>query len=294
MMGRKACYDSNDEINKGSWTQDEDLRLTQFVRSHGEGCWSALAKKAGLKRCGKSCRFRWVNYLRPNLKRGKFSPEEDDLIIRLHKLLGNRWSLIAGRIPGRTDNEVKNYWNTRLSKKARLSCRRPTEPNSKEPAVSIIPATSAEQEGERGNIIYYPVIEDQNKGPISSNYPTKQEPSSCSYSRQIAGVSGDIDLWNPLQLNFNIFPSWASNFLHDDSNSAFVPKPIVYNQENAHSLSCMFDTENMWQDYMDHQMYSIPYHSPPFPEVGARSDALTVTPHMDEFADIFNHFQKLY
>lgn len=72
---------------------------------------------SGLLRCGKSCRLRWMNYLRPDIKRGNITPEEDDLIIRMHSLLGNRWSLIAGRLPGRTDNEIKNYWNTHLSKR---------------------------------------------------------------------------------------------------------------------------------------------------------------------------------
>ncbi|KAK9201220.1 hypothetical protein WN944_016421 [Citrus x changshan-huyou] len=73
--------------------------------------------KVGLLRCGKSCRLRWMNYLRPSIKRGHIAPDEEDLILRLHRLLGNRWSLIAGRIPGRTDNGIKNYWNTRLRKK---------------------------------------------------------------------------------------------------------------------------------------------------------------------------------
>ncbi|PKA62853.1 Transcription repressor MYB5 [Apostasia shenzhenica] len=72
-----------------------------------------------LLRCGKSCRLRWMNYLRPDIKRGNIGPEEEDLIVRLHRLLGNRWSLIAGRLPGRTDNEIKNYWNSHLSKKLR-------------------------------------------------------------------------------------------------------------------------------------------------------------------------------
>lgn len=72
---------------------------------------------AGLLRCGKSCRLRWMNYLRPNIKRGNITPDEEDLIIRMHSLIGNRWSLIAGRLPGRTDNEIKNYWNTHLIKK---------------------------------------------------------------------------------------------------------------------------------------------------------------------------------
>lgn len=72
---------------------------------------------SGLHRCGKSCRLRWINYLRPDLKRGNFDEDEEDLIIKLHALLGNRWSLIAGRLPGRTDNEVKNYWNSHLRRK---------------------------------------------------------------------------------------------------------------------------------------------------------------------------------
>ncbi|KAJ0989708.1 hypothetical protein J5N97_008064 [Dioscorea zingiberensis] len=68
-----------------------------------------------------------MNYLRPDIKRGNISPEEEDLIIRLHALLGNRWSMIAGRLPGRTDNEIKNYWNSHLSKK--LKGQEFTKPN---------------------------------------------------------------------------------------------------------------------------------------------------------------------
>ncbi|KAH7523873.1 hypothetical protein FEM48_Zijuj06G0058200 [Ziziphus jujuba var. spinosa] len=86
-------------------------------------------KMQGLKRCGKSCRLRWLNYLRPDIKRGNISHDEEELIIRLHKLLGNRWSLIAGRLPGRTDNEIKNYWNTTLCKKANAQ---PSSPPSKQ------------------------------------------------------------------------------------------------------------------------------------------------------------------
>ncbi|KAK7850895.1 transcription factor tt2 [Quercus suber] len=70
----------------------------------------------GLKRCGKSCRLRWLYHLKPGTKRGNNTEDEEEIIIKLHKLIGNRWSLIAGRIPGRTDNEIKNYWNTILSK----------------------------------------------------------------------------------------------------------------------------------------------------------------------------------
>ncbi|CAN4113819.1 unnamed protein product [Withania somnifera] len=104
-------------LKRGPWTPEEDEILTNYVSKEGEGRWRTLPKKAGLLRCGKSCRLRWMNYLRPSVKRGHISEDEEDLILRLHRLLGNRWSLIAGRIPGRTDNEIKNYWNTHLTKK---------------------------------------------------------------------------------------------------------------------------------------------------------------------------------
>ncbi|KAL5547789.1 hypothetical protein UlMin_003020 [Ulmus minor] len=109
---------------KNLWKPEEDLILKKYVETHGEGNWATVSQQTGLMRGGKSCRLRWKNYLRPDIKRGEMSEEEEDLIIRMHKLLGNRWSLIAGRIPGRTDNEVKNYWNTHLNKKTIQSKRK--------------------------------------------------------------------------------------------------------------------------------------------------------------------------
>ncbi|CAL9088265.1 unnamed protein product [Musa textilis] len=103
---------------RGAWSAEEDRKLAEYVTAHGDKRWTTVAAKAGLDRCGKSCRLRWLNYLRPGIKRGNISEEEEDLIIRLHNLLGNRWALIAGRLPGRTDNEIKNHWNTHLSKRS--------------------------------------------------------------------------------------------------------------------------------------------------------------------------------
>lgn len=104
-------------LKKGPWTHEEDQKLLSFIDKHGCGSWRALPAKAGLQRCGKSCRLRWINYLRPDIKRGKFSLQEERIIIHLHALLGNRWSAIATYLPNRTDNEIKNYWNSRLKKR---------------------------------------------------------------------------------------------------------------------------------------------------------------------------------
>ncbi|KAL2321551.1 hypothetical protein Fmac_025930 [Flemingia macrophylla] len=119
-------------MNRGAWTPDEDRKLAQCIQTHGAKRWKAVALKSGLNRCGKSCRLRWLNYLRPNIKRGNISDEEKDLILRLHKLLGNRWSLIAGRLPGRTDNEIKNYWNSHLCKKVNQKDEKPETSTTQE------------------------------------------------------------------------------------------------------------------------------------------------------------------
>ncbi|KAI4343143.1 hypothetical protein MLD38_027679 [Melastoma candidum] len=125
-MGRAPCCPKVG-LHRGPWSFKEDALLTRYIEEHGEGNWRNLPKMAGLLRCGKSCRLRWMNYLRPDIKRGNITPDEDDLIVRLHSLLGNRWSLIAGRLPGRTDNEIKNYWNSHLCKKLKNRDREASE-----------------------------------------------------------------------------------------------------------------------------------------------------------------------
>ncbi|XP_030528311.1 transcription factor RAX3-like [Rhodamnia argentea] len=124
-MGRAPCCDKAN-VKKGPWSPEEDARLKAYIEQHGTGGnWIALPQKIGLKRCGKSCRLRWLNYLRPNIKHGAFSEEEESIICGLYVTIGSRWSIIAAQLPGRTDNDIKNYWNTRLKKK--LFGRQPKE-----------------------------------------------------------------------------------------------------------------------------------------------------------------------
>eukprot|EP00253_Pinus_taeda_P029556 PITA_29556 len=116
-MGRAPCCGDHERLKRGPWTREEDQKLIDHVQHHGVGSWRTLPKIAGLSRCGKSCRLRWANYLRPDIKRGAFSMHEDLTIIRLHAVIGNKWSAIASHLPGRTDNEIKNHWNTKLRRR---------------------------------------------------------------------------------------------------------------------------------------------------------------------------------
>ncbi|KAK7826165.1 transcription factor myb26 [Quercus suber] len=141
-MGHHSCCDKK-KVKRGLWSAEEDEKLINYISNYGHGCWSSIPKFAaeedeklinyisnyghgcwssvpkfaGLQRCGKSCRLRWINYLRPDLKHGRFSLEEAALITELQGILGNKWAQIVKQLPRRKDNEVKNFWNASIRKK---------------------------------------------------------------------------------------------------------------------------------------------------------------------------------
>ncbi|ONK70714.1 uncharacterized protein A4U43_C04F760 [Asparagus officinalis] len=177
-------------LKKGPWTEDEDMVLVSYIQRYGHGNWRALPKQAGLLRCGKSCRLRWTNYLRPDIKRGNFSREEEDMIINLHEMLGNRWSAIAARLPGRTDNEIKNVWHTHLKKRL----QKPADHSVQESNSKVRPAESktAQVESKSIKLIHQNSVEfasnptvmqtipiqssseDNSTGSISSNWSSSE------------------------------------------------------------------------------------------------------------------------
>ncbi|XP_051127202.1 transcription factor MYB20-like [Andrographis paniculata] len=161
-MGRQPCCDKVG-LKKGPWTCDEDKKLIAFMLNNGQCCWRAVPKLAGLLRCGKSCRLRWTNYLRPDLKRGLLSQDEEKLVIDLHAQLGNRWSKIASHLPGRTDNEIKNHWNTHIKKKLKKMGIDPLTHKPLSPPPPPPPETEPEKGGDKEE------EEDKIRSPIESN-----------------------------------------------------------------------------------------------------------------------------
>ncbi|XP_062226258.1 transcription factor LAF1-like [Phragmites australis] len=170
-MGCKACQKPKVQYRKGLWSPEEDEKLRDYILRYGHGCWSALPAKAGLQRNGKSCRLRWINYLRPGLKHGMLSREEEETVMNLHATLGNKWSQIARHLPGRTDNEVKNYWNSYLKKRvegAKARCAAVAPPADSD----VRGSPSASDNGQRLN---QPASSDSSE-PVESS---SADDSSC-------------------------------------------------------------------------------------------------------------------
>ncbi|KAJ9129193.1 hypothetical protein P3X46_034019 [Hevea brasiliensis] len=225
-MVRTTAVDKNG-LKKGAWNQEEDDKLRAYIRAYGHGNWRELPKFAGLSRCGKSCRLRWVNYLRPGVKHGNFSKEEDDLIIQLHQELGNKWSTIATNLPGRTDNEIKNHWHTHLK-----------EQSSETPESLISPCKKLEAADVANNTPSLPII--------LESFPLSKE--SSDHSSLSAGVS------------FVAEDSLTLMGIFEESGEDFWTQPFVgdntYDQDDYTSSFALYYDYNL--DFFDQVLQELP------------------------------------
>ncbi|KAL8261807.1 hypothetical protein R6Q59_025856 [Mikania micrantha] len=227
-MGQKDEMVMMMKIKKGPWTEQEDVQLVSFVNTFGDRRWDFIAKVSGLKRSGKSCRLRWVNYLHPGLKRGKMTPQEERLIVELHSKWGNRWSKIARKLPGRTDNEIKNYWRTHTRKKAQEKKREvsPSVSNSSayssitsNPTIDSIAVTETDERSfyDTGGL----EMVTNTKG-IRNSCNTKSTASSInSTSERDEGYSSMDDIWKDMDLLND--DGFGCVF---DAYSEIVPSPL--------------------------------------------------------------------
>ncbi|XP_030470074.1 transcription factor MYB4-like [Syzygium oleosum] len=207
-MVRAPCCEKMG-LKKGPWTPEEDQVLISFIQRNGHGNWRALPKQAGLLRCGKSCRLRWINYLRPDIKRGDFSREEEETIIKLHEMLGNRWSAIAARLPGRTDNEIKNVWHTHLKKRL--------QQNQVMPATTMANNKSFNSDSSEATVPG--LLESSIRAPTSPE-PSSSEMSSvteASTSIQTGDVNNVEIKGEDMEYSMESFPLIDESFWSDDS-----------------------------------------------------------------------------
>ncbi|KAL5540622.1 hypothetical protein UlMin_043197 [Ulmus minor] len=209
-MDQRLCKSPSEdvEVRKGPWTMEEDLILINYIANHGEGVWNSLAKAAGLKRTGKSCRLRWLNYLRPDVRRGNITPEEQLLIMELHAKWGNRWSKIAKHLPGRTDNEIKNYWRTRIQKHMKQ--------------------TTHQNNNNR-----------QNSSNSESNNQATSSQFSIISTNTTSSDTMEITTYSPQILSFQ-----PTNYIEAYPTPAALPPPI--DQSYAHHFNNNWNVEDLW------------------------------------------------
>ncbi|KAB1211430.1 Transcription factor MYB48 [Morella rubra] len=209
---------------KGPWTPEEDKLLSEYVSLNGEGRWSSVARSAGLNRSGKSCRLRWVNYLRPGLKRGQLTPQEEGIIIELHALWGNKWSTIARYLPGRTDNEIKNYWRTHFKKKEKPYSKHEKRNHQlkQQEQRQLLQLEQQEQQ---------PLEHDMNESGIS-HAETNTEKIAEAQGRQEMAFLCPSSEYQCLPLTYQDVASW-SDTLEDDGLWGGL-----WNLEEYHTCSC--------------------------------------------------------
>ncbi|KAL2495733.1 myb domain protein 63 [Forsythia ovata] len=280
--GRAPCCDKT-KVKKGPWSPAEDLRLMSFIQKHGHSNWRSLPKQAGLLRCGKSCRLRWINYLRPDVKRGNFTPEEEENIIKLHNSFGNKWSKIASHLPGRTDNEIKNVWNTHLKKRSTKKTKVSDSPMDDSDSPSCASSSITSHEDQNMEIRDQRVQESDAKKPnekpeflkVISRHPSDEpretassDSPTSSYASNFSNISGDnvtrleetkgsttsedkIEI--PFESDIDFWTLFDSLDLFQTTN----PEQNVYENSNVSSATKMLDSEDEcreWLRYLENEL----------------------------------------
>ncbi|ONK73565.1 uncharacterized protein A4U43_C04F32970 [Asparagus officinalis] len=254
-------------MRKGPWMAEEDEILLDYVKKHGPRDWSSIRSKGLLPRTGKSCRLRWVNKLKPDLKTGcKFSPEEERIVIELQARFGNKWARIATYLPGRTDNDVKNFWSTRQKRLAR-SLQKPLPSKSNKNQGEIPSLTDESPTFEVSLLDLYSFEEEsQSIQDSQTSYTDNQDAATMIQTRSLPpnqDLTSPHNLTPPLIEPLEWKPPTQLDFEHFSDSALDFPLLFDTPELIPGHGSTSFQQKFAWQD-KDSSFMQLPESLPPF------------------------------